>query len=475
MTQLTDLLKQTGGKTFCQIVGRDITAPICLETQGHEGCFGCAAPTRLCELCRKRTVDVPAVGMCSSCLIGQLQKEASSSKPTVGALVRVDCQLLKRQISGQMCRATQGQEGCRNCPAPTRFCENCKQRSVRYKQYGLCLACSVEEYGGGWKPESAETSVPEPEPAIDARPPRRLEDLVVFAVLDRGHFPTEELDVEEAPEVNPSSVEPASPKTANGTSGGSAMVRTQTMHLSGKDYRVTVRVAPPRGGDEPMTPSQPVELNPPQLEFEKLVQSGKKVVVARRRGSIGLLHRELNINWSVARQVIDRLEKDGVVGPDRPKTFRKVLILPHREKAAKKPGSKKPGRIGGKAERLVEKAKELVLEHRNATYEFLQLKLGTGSLTTKRILQILEGQGVVSPGTKGRPRRVLLESGSSPATALPRARRPKMTTEARVARLEELAKFFGPRSDTSRTLREVIRDLEELQRVKQTLRRLGQE
>lgn len=457
MAQSTDLQTQTGGKTFCQIVGRDIAAPICLETQGHEGCFGCATPTRLCELCRKRPVDVSAVGMCSPCLVGQLHKEATSPKPAIGPLTRVDCQLLKRRISAQMCGATQGQEGCRNCSALTRLCEACKQRPMRFKEYGLCLACSVEEYGAGWKP-SAEVASPQPEASAPLKPQRRLEDLIVVAVLDQKRFPSEGVDGHEtSAAVTPSASE-------------SATVRTQTINLSGRDYRVTVRMRPPKGGERPVPAQQPVEQNP-EAEFEKLVQRGKDIVVKHRRASIGLLQLKMGLDWSRAKEVINQLEKDGIVGPNRPKTSRQVLILPRDEK----PTAKKPGRKGGKPEELAEKAKLLILEHRNATYEFLQQKLGTGALTTKRILDILERQGVVSPGTRGQPRRILIEGGGSSASTTPRTRRAKTSIEVKVACLDELAVFFGPRSSASRTLREVIADLGELQRIKGALRRLGQE
>lgn len=474
MARGTDLPRQTGGKTFCQIVGRDITPVMCLESQGHEGCFGCAAPTRLCELCRKRSVDVPAVGMCSPCLIGQLQRESSQPAPTINALTKVDCQILRRQISGQMCRATQGQDGCRNCAVATRLCEACRRHPVRYKEYGLCLACSVEEYGGGWDRGTAETAItnetPDPPRLEVVRSPRKLEDMVFIAVSDLAHQQTElPADVHATP------VETVTPETIL-IPQGSATERTSTMVLSGREYRVTVRVAAPRGGDKPMSSQGLERVYAPKVELEKLVRSGQEIVVRHRRASVGLLASELGVSRAIAKEVIDQLEKDGVVGPERPKTSRVVLGLPQEAESAPKPEPKKPGRKGGKPEALAEKARELILEHRNATYEFLQQKLGTGALTTKRILQILEQQGVVSPVTRGQPRRILVENtGTSNPTKGPRVRRAGTSFEAKVSCLEELAKFFGPRSDVSRTMREIGEDLEELRRIKETLRRLGQE
>lgn len=140
---------------FCQIVGRMISAQNCLETQGQPACFGCAAPTRMCELCRKNSVDVPAVGMCSQCLNQEIHE---GGPPIPNEKVSVECQIAKNNIAVTMCLAMQGQEGCRNCPAPSRLCEKCHARSSRFPQYGLCLVCSVIIYGEGWQPSPYATT-----------------------------------------------------------------------------------------------------------------------------------------------------------------------------------------------------------------------------------------------------------------------------------------------------------------------------
>lgn len=164
---------------FCQLVGRDIPATQCLEMQGQEGCFGCAAPTRLCEDCKAVPVDVPAVGLCSKCLVLQLRREEIDKffeKPPESL---VQCQIIKGEIRVEMCLATQDQEGCKNCPAPSRLCEKCKERPCRIPQYGLCLHCSVEEFGEGWNfdeaaalPEVKTTALNDVAPAdVEAQPP----------------------------------------------------------------------------------------------------------------------------------------------------------------------------------------------------------------------------------------------------------------------------------------------------------------
>ncbi len=216
-----------------------------------------------------------------------------------------------------------------------------------------------------------------------------------------------------------------------------------------------------------MTRSQPLEVSDPQVEFEKLVQHAKKVVVAERRASIGLLKRGLGTTWSIAKEVINRLEKDGLIGPDRPKTSREVLVFP-------------PGKKGSKPEQLVAQAKELILQHQNASYEFLQRELSVSSLTAKRILQLLEAQKVVGPGIRGQRRKILIANPTgTPAPVMPSAdpvpRASCFTVRQQIRVLQDFIKFFGGESVRGELIRSVITDLESLQNLKKTLRRLGQE
>src|SRR5262249_22155902 len=103
---------------FCQISGRDISSESCSKTQGQEGCFGCAAPTRLCEKCHTNFVVVAATGTCSHCTAAEIEKEKGLELSTPPK--KVECQLMKRSIAGSMCRTIEGQEGCRGCGAASR-------------------------------------------------------------------------------------------------------------------------------------------------------------------------------------------------------------------------------------------------------------------------------------------------------------------------------------------------------------------
>lgn len=145
---------------FCQIVGRKIPGSQCLEMQGQDGCFGCAATTRLCEKCKVLPVEVPAVGFCSHCLIRQLEHEKYYDANLIDKSPLVMCPIFNRRIGYEMCVASQGQGGCHNCASVFRLCEKCKENPCRFPQYGLCLKCSVEAFGEGWDEATAVVTVP---------------------------------------------------------------------------------------------------------------------------------------------------------------------------------------------------------------------------------------------------------------------------------------------------------------------------
>lgn len=178
---------------FCQLINRDISGAQCLDMQGEPGCFGCASTSRRCEVCSLRRVDVPAVGMCSRCIVAELEKEKHSPAPNANDKGTVSCQITKREIRVAMCFATQGDEQCRGCSARSRLCEKCKQHPCRFPRYGLCLACSVEEYGDGWNPSDVSTETnPEP-PTIESWDRGTLEKIATEVSRSRSADPVSEL------------------------------------------------------------------------------------------------------------------------------------------------------------------------------------------------------------------------------------------------------------------------------------------
>lgn len=139
---------------FCQILGRDLPPETCRELQAsHDpsACFGCGAFSRLCMVCRTYKPVSPELGLCTACLGDELRREKTihrrSFARTAGPTF---CQIVKKDITAEMCLATQGQEGCRLCPSPVRFCERCRRRRVFFAPYGLCLRCAVQKYEPTW-------------------------------------------------------------------------------------------------------------------------------------------------------------------------------------------------------------------------------------------------------------------------------------------------------------------------------------
>lgn len=147
-----------GKHVFCQITGREISPESCLQTQGQEGCFGCASPVRKCEKCPENLVAVSATGTCSKCTIEEISYEKNPVPPELPA--KVYCQMLKYDLSIKACEVTQGQQGCKGCKVPCRVCETCTKLPVAFTAYGLCFTCSLNEFGEGWTPEVVDRVAP---------------------------------------------------------------------------------------------------------------------------------------------------------------------------------------------------------------------------------------------------------------------------------------------------------------------------
>ncbi len=136
---------------FCQVTGRDISTHMCLDLQqSHDPqeCFGCGACSRMCTACRKRKPVNPEIGLCCACIGQQLTRERRFKHRRFMERCQgtTPCPIVSKDISAEMCFATQGDPGCRGCPSPFRLCEKCGQRKIYFSPYGLCLTCALGEY-----------------------------------------------------------------------------------------------------------------------------------------------------------------------------------------------------------------------------------------------------------------------------------------------------------------------------------------
>lgn len=141
------VIDQIQEPVFCLIAGQDISARHCLEVQGLPECFGCAALSRLCSQCRVRPLAFPEVEFCNRCLAETLASEEQIGIPTFPKNTKVACPMVGGQAIGvATCRSMQS-PACGACDAPSRICQECKTKPVRYAEYGLCLRCAVKLFG----------------------------------------------------------------------------------------------------------------------------------------------------------------------------------------------------------------------------------------------------------------------------------------------------------------------------------------
>lgn len=286
------------GKTrgaYCQIVGAEISAHACLTTQGQSGCFGCASPYRFCELCGNHLVMVAAVGLCNSCLEMEVVKEKRTGKPSFPSDFKVECQLLSRKIKPAMCEATQGQEGCCGCAAPSRLCEKCKERAIRFPRYGFCLRCSVEELGN------------------DERQPVTSEEGRLREIRAKlSSKPEVALREEDKPVTSERvGVEPVREETS--------LPSTQVDESHPQSARESRKIRVDRGRIiVTLVAKRPDHFNP-------IVDLAERLVRRHNRASALFLQGKLGVTYGVAKKVLRSLEERGVIGPPQGTGPREVI------------------------------------------------------------------------------------------------------------------------------------------------------
>lgn len=420
-------------RTFCQIAGKDISEETCSSTQGQDGCFGCASPYRMCEACHDRLVDVPAVGMCSMCLILALNGEELSEPIRYPSRLKVRCQVHgNRAIQAPMCKATQGQEGCRNCSAVTRLCERCQKSAIRIVRYGMCLKCSVDEYGDGWNPH--DIVFPKYEP-----PPLRRSVTVTVPREKRG-----------------SSVRNESPALGL------------------------------------VSPSPPTSLQVRDPLFHLAVRH----VTKKQEASQVFLQRALHIGVIRAERILSQLEDARVVSSvPAPRKPRMVLVpfddeltdsfslgnefRPKARKASegrrahswRKEGEssfrRNASSAGRMARKLVPEVKQEILRSGDPTERHLKSAFQISFATARQVLLLLEEEGFLGPPTHGAPRKILAltETGGHPPV--------KLRAMRSLKRVERLIQVVGKNSELGRTLQALMEEVVELRQRFELFRSLS--
>lgn len=143
-------------RPYCLITKQEIAPRQCILAQNARDCVGCAASTKFCLECGFDRVAFPGSDLCAYCLTTALDDSRTDMK-TTALPIKVSCpQSGGQKISVSICQRLQS-HACGDCKAATRICLDCKERRVRYPQFGACLECYTKLMAPDWKPLSKAT------------------------------------------------------------------------------------------------------------------------------------------------------------------------------------------------------------------------------------------------------------------------------------------------------------------------------
>ncbi len=438
-------------RTYCLLASKEVSQSTCEATQGQEGCFGCASIFRRCESCKLRLVAVPAVGLCSSCLIEALKREETKSTAVIPQ--RVHCQIVGKEIRVSMCEATQGQESCRGCTAISRKCETCKKRGVHFQRYGLCLHCTVEELGDGWQPSLVSEEERSP---MKPQSPR--------------------LTITPASSVQRPAVPGAIELNGRNVADYMGMSEPEGEALVGSMKQLGVI----RDGNTVSKNEQTEHLRPP------LLQRVCDEIMNGQVASPNNLAHLLKISEHAAEQILSVLEEIKVLSPvTSHKTRRRLvdrqrgrqLINMYLMRAARKmkaTHTRGDKVISGKEQPLgsdiaYSKVRAFVLEARTSSRNTVCRELKLSRHVVNMALERLELEGILGPPPGPRdPRPILVKDGRRPPSIRGKAASPSQ----KIQKLQQLIRTVGEDTPVGQILRSVIEDVEELKRLKYNLHQI---
>jgi len=307
--------------------------------------------------------------------------------------VQVHCQMMKFKISSAMCQAQQGDRGCARCTAPTRKCEACKERSVRYPRYGLCLTCTIKKFGEEIAlaaPTTIRPPVVQPSTSV-IQPPRAEPTPVAVADADQPQ-------------------QPAAPSTM-------ARATTETFETS---------VVSTEGEDMK------------KQKFDDLVARARRLVIKTQKASAGFLCEELRMSMSVAEKVMDELAKQNVIAPNGINRYRKVLISKESTPIkSKKPTGRKPSvNLEARVQEALPAARAHILKRGEAHTRILK-EIHLGGEVIAEILRRLEDEGFISKRERNAPRKILAARSAKHLTTTVRARVEEVLPDAKALIVKE--------------------------------------
>jgi DNA segregation ATPase FtsK/SpoIIIE-like protein len=138
------------------------------------------------------------------------------------------------------------------------------------------------------------------------------------------------------------------------------------------------------------------------VSFDDLYDEAKEKVLKARKASTSYLQRALGIGYSRACNLIDKLEKEKIIGPNQGAKPREILV-----KYDKKLADAFKAKTADEEDELYEKAKSATLKAGKVTTSYLQRVMGIGYARSARLVDLLEENGVIEGGSGSKPRKVI--------------------------------------------------------------------
>lgn len=335
---------------YCQITKGKVSAKTCAETQGQDECFGCAAETRKCEYCKEVMVEIPAVGLCNVC-IKLLMESEMEKEPRQDSL-------------------------------PEKLaCIKCHINPIRFREYKMCLRCSVEEYGRDLSAEDLKNN-----PIKDDKPGKRV------------------------------------------------------LSFSKKTTKKAISLLP----------------------------EARKLVIKSGNASANFIFKNLKgISYVTAEKLLQLLEEEGMIAPSSSRYGRRKVIASFSSGniAIKKQKRRISDEVKQKAIALLPKAKELILEHRNASHKILRSHLKIGHNVANLILAKLEAEKFIGPYYGKRESRAIL--AQTPAIKQPNIVK-EFSLDQKTDRMKSLINIIG-NCELTEIMTAIVRDLIAFDEIKKVI------
>ena len=138
---------------------------------------------------------------------------------------------------------------------------------------------------------------------------------------------------------------------------------------------------------------------PEGLTTDELYSLARTVVIAAGKASASYIQRKLGVGYSRAVNLMDTLEKRGVIGPANGSKPREILITD---------ADITPITDDCENDDRYEEAREAVVSAGKASTSYIQRKLGIGYSHAAKLMDMLEEKEVIGPANGSEPRAVLI-------------------------------------------------------------------